>query len=159
MDLRLAPPGSAVARRTWQVLILTIVLGERLMGQTTDLHAAQRALDRGDYKRAEEVYRTFMSSGPASAELLNNLGIALHLQGKSSEAIAVLRRALRLKEMPGTLALLGLSYCRLRQFDDAVPFWSAPSAISPIRMSYPCLDLVIWMPASRWMPSLSTRNW
>ena len=121
MDLRLAPPGSAVARRTWQVLILTIVLGERLMGQTTDLHAAQRALDRGDYKRAEEVYRTFMSSGPASAELLNNLGIALHLQGKSSEAIAVLRRALRLKEMPGTLALLGLSYCRLRQFDDAVP--------------------------------------
>src|SRR5437867_784817 len=121
MDLRLAPPGSAVARRTWQVLILMIVLGERLMGQTTDLHAAQRALDRGDYKRAEEVYRTFMSSGPASAELLNNLGIALHLQGKSSEAIAVLRRALRLKEMPGTLTLLGLSYCRLRQFDDAVP--------------------------------------
>src|SRR5437870_4899809 len=121
MDLRLALPGSAVARRAWQVFILTIVLATLLMGQTPDSQVAQRALDRGDYKRAEELYRALVGSGPAAPELLNNLGITLHLQGKLSEAIALFRRALRLKEMPGTLALLGLSYCKLRQFDDAAP--------------------------------------
>jgi tetratricopeptide (TPR) repeat protein len=121
MDLQLALPGSAVARRAWQVFILTFVLATPLMGQTSDPSAAQRALDRGDYRRAEELYRALLGSGLSSPELLNNLGIALHLQGKASEAIAVFQRALRLKEMPGTLALLGLSYCKLRQFDDAVP--------------------------------------
>ncbi|PYV37678.1 MAG: hypothetical protein DMG06_27435 [Acidobacteria bacterium] len=121
MDLQLALPGSPVARRAWQVFILTFVLTTRLMGQTSDPSAAQRALDRGDYRRAEELYRALLGSGPTLPELHNNLGITLHLQGKSSEAIAVFRRALRLKEMPGTFALLGLSYCKLRQFDDAVP--------------------------------------
>ncbi|PYV89802.1 MAG: hypothetical protein DMG05_12725 [Acidobacteria bacterium] len=121
MDLRLALPGSAIERRAWQVFILTFVLATHQMGQTSDPSAAQRALDLGDYKRAEELYRALLGSGLSSPELLSNLGITLHLQGKSSEAIAVFRRALRLKEMPGTLALLGLSYCKLRQFDDAAP--------------------------------------
>jgi tetratricopeptide (TPR) repeat protein len=92
-----------------------------LVGETPDPSAAQKALDRGDYKGAEKLYRALVGSGPASPELLSNLGIALHLQGKSSEAIAMFRRSLRIKEMPGTLALLGLSYCKLRQFDDAAP--------------------------------------
>lgn len=121
MDLRLAPPGSGVACQACQVLILTTVLAARLMGQTPDSQAAQRALDRGDYKKAEELYRTLLGSDPASPELLNNLGVALDVQGKSSQAIALFRRALRIKEMPGTLALLGLSYCKLRQFEDAAP--------------------------------------
>jgi tetratricopeptide (TPR) repeat protein len=121
LDLRLALPGSVVARRAWQISILTIVLATRGMGQTPDPSAAQTALDRGDYQRAEELYRALADSGVSSPEVLSNLGITLHLQGKSSEAIKVFGRALRLKELPGTLALLGLSYCRLQQFDDAIP--------------------------------------
>ena len=46
--------------------------------------------------------------------------MALHYQGKSSEAIQVFEKALRLKEMPVSLALLGLNYCKLRDNDRAV---------------------------------------
>ena len=82
---------------------------------------AKSALVAGKYQRAEELYRRLSEQNPQSAEAFNNLGFALHLQGKSSEAIVALTQALRINELPGTVALLGANYCRLREYDRARP--------------------------------------
>jgi tetratricopeptide (TPR) repeat protein len=108
----------------WGLSAIAVLLATTLWAQGVDPKEAQSALDRGEYRRAEALYRSLLEEGPPSAELLNNLGLALQLQGKSSEAIQVFRRALRLKELPSTLALLALNYCKLRQFEDAAPVLS-----------------------------------
>jgi tetratricopeptide (TPR) repeat protein len=81
--------------------------------------AASIAIQSEHYPCAEQLYRKLLERDPDSPELLNNLGIALHFQGKTDEAIKVFRQALRLKEMPGTLALLSLDYCKAQEYEKA----------------------------------------
>jgi len=47
------------------------------------------ALASGDYRRAENIYREELKRFPRSASLLTNLGIAVQMQGRSSEAISL----------------------------------------------------------------------
>jgi tetratricopeptide (TPR) repeat protein len=91
------------------------------VGGESPAQAAQRALEEKDYPRAEQFYRELVRSNPSCAECLTNLAIALHFQGKSTEAIQALESALRIKELPGTLALLGANYCRIHEYDRARP--------------------------------------
>src|SRR5713226_979229 len=118
MKMRSVTPGLRLFRQTWWTFVLAGLLGGGLLAQS-EAQLARQALERGDYKSAEAMYRSLAQSAPASPELLNNLGVALHYQGKSSEAIRVFQDALRLKEMPASLALLGLDYCKLRDYDRA----------------------------------------
>ena len=116
--MRAVAPALQLFRQTSRIFVLGGLLGVGLLAQS-EAQLARQALDRGDYKSAESLYRSLAQSTPASPELLNNLGVALHYQGKSSEAIQVFEKALRLKEMPASLALLGLNYCKLRDYDRA----------------------------------------
>jgi tetratricopeptide (TPR) repeat protein len=53
--------------------------------------------------------------------LLTDLGIALQLQGRSTEAIHAFEQALKLKSLPRTYALLAEEKCKIRDIDGARP--------------------------------------
>ena len=86
-----------------------------------DFELARRALQEGDYGAAEDSLRHLADDNPESAEVWHNFGIALHLQGKSRQAIEAFSKALEIADSPGTRALLGLNHCRLREYDEAGP--------------------------------------
>jgi tetratricopeptide (TPR) repeat protein len=79
------------------------------------------ALQQGDYLSAEMQYRQALRQNPGSPELLTDLGIALQLQGLSTEAIHTFEQALKLKNLPRTYALLAEEKCKLRDLDGARP--------------------------------------
>lgn len=108
-------PSGPLFRRLWQVLLFTVACS----GLAADPEAARRALERGDFRAAEVIYRELLDAGEPSAELWSNLGLALHSQGRSSEAIGAFRRSLKIRETPAALTLVGLDYCRLGQFEQA----------------------------------------
>src|SRR2546423_1192828 len=116
--MRSVKPALRLLRQSSLTFVVGGLLGGCLLAQS-EAQLARQALERGEYNRAEALYRSLVHSSPSSPELLNNLGVALHYQGKSSEAIQVFEKTLRLKEMPASLALLGLNYCKLRDKDRA----------------------------------------
>ena len=79
------------------------------------------ALQHGDYLSAETLYRQALRETPGSPELLTDLGIALQLQGRSSDAVHVFEQALKLKNLPRTYALLAEEKCKIRDWDGARP--------------------------------------
>jgi tetratricopeptide (TPR) repeat protein len=58
--------------------------------------AGGQALERGDYPRAEELYRQYLKQHPNSAEGLSNLAAVLARREKFDEAIATYEKALRI---------------------------------------------------------------
>lgn len=99
------------------VLCTGAVCGYSQAAQNDD----SNALARGDYKGAEAYYRKMLAQSPQSPEILSNLGVALAMQGKSSQAINAFERALRQKRMPRTYALLAEEKCKTRDMDGARP--------------------------------------
>ena len=85
---------------------------------------ARSAMLHGDYATAEKLYRGAIEKNQASAKLLTNLGIALQMQGRASEAIQVFERALKDKYLPQTYALLAEQRCISRDLDGARPMLS-----------------------------------
>jgi tetratricopeptide (TPR) repeat protein len=85
---------------------------------------ARTAMLHGDYATAEELYRCAIEKNQASAKLLTNLGIALQMQGRASEAIQVFERALKEKYLPQTYALLAGQRCISRDLEGARPMLS-----------------------------------
>ena len=79
------------------------------------------ALQHGDYLSAETLYRQALRQNPGSPELLTDLGIALQLQGLSTDAIHAFEQALKLKNLPRTYALLAEEKCKIRDLDGARP--------------------------------------
>jgi tetratricopeptide (TPR) repeat protein len=79
------------------------------------------ALQHGDYLSAEMLYRQALRQNPDSPELLSDLGIALQLQGRSTDAIHAFEQALKLKRLPRTYALLAEEKCKIRDLDGARP--------------------------------------
>jgi tetratricopeptide (TPR) repeat protein len=79
------------------------------------------ALQHGDYLSAEKLYRQALRQNPGSPELLTDLGIALQLQGLSTDATRAFEQALKLKNLPRTYALLAEEKCKIRDLDGARP--------------------------------------
>jgi len=82
---------------------------------------AKAALDRGDYRTAETLYRKALILAPRSPQILTNLGIALQMQGRSTAAISLFEQALQQKHLPRTYALLAEERCKSRDLDGARP--------------------------------------
>ena len=97
-----------------------------------DLAAAKADLAKKDYSAAESVYREALRQDPNSPELLTDLGIALQLEGKSSEAIHIFQQALRQKYLPLTYALLAEERCKTRDLDGARPMLDRIISEDPI---------------------------
>src|SRR5437879_188324 len=87
-------PALRLLRQSSWTFVLGGLIGGSLLAQS-EAQLARQALEQGEYKRAEALYRSLLHSSPSSPELLNNLGVALHYQGKSSEAIQALEKAPR----------------------------------------------------------------
>ena len=87
----------------------------------SEMDAGSNALKEGDYKAAETFYRGLLAQSPNSPETLSNLGVALQMQGKSSEAIYSFEQALKKKQIPRTYALLAEENCKTRNLDRATP--------------------------------------
>jgi tetratricopeptide (TPR) repeat protein len=93
------------------------------------------ALERGDYSAAEGAYRNAMRESPRSPELLTDLGIALELQGRSTDAIAAFEQALKLKSLPHTFALLAEEKCKTRDLDGARPMVAKILSTDPLELN------------------------
>lgn len=87
--------------------------------EPADLGSA--ALQHGDYLSAEMLYRQALRQNSGSPELLTDLGVALQLQGRSTDAIHAFEQALKLKNLPRTYALLAEEKCKTRDLDGARP--------------------------------------
>jgi tetratricopeptide (TPR) repeat protein len=96
---------------------------ERPAGLATE-DAARSAMLHGDYASAEKLYRGAIEKNSASATLLTDLGVALQMQGRTSEAIQVFERALKNKYLPLTYALLAEQRCISRDLEGARPMLS-----------------------------------
>jgi tetratricopeptide (TPR) repeat protein len=83
--------------------------------------AGQAALARGDYRAAEAFYRRVVLEHPNSPEALTALGVSVKMQGRSGEAIHLFQRALELKRLPRTYALLAEEKCETRDLEGARP--------------------------------------
>jgi len=83
--------------------------------------AAKAALERKDYASAEALYKEALLHQPQSPELLTNLGVAMQMQGRSTDAIRVFEQALKLKHLDRTYALLAEERCKSRDLDGARP--------------------------------------
>ena len=97
------------------VFLITVTCGRSQLSQDTGLID----LKAGDYKGAEAYYRKALTYSTKSPEILSNLGIALEMQGKSTEAIQVFEIALKIKQLPHTYALLAEEKCKTRDLDAA----------------------------------------
>ncbi len=74
-----------------------------------------------DPRHAEAYYRRMLAQSPNSPELLSNLGIALEMEGRSTEAIYEFELALKQRYMPRTYALLAEEKCKVRDLNSAKP--------------------------------------
>ena len=118
------------------MLYLALLLGSiaySAYGQSTaGKDPGRTALERGEYTVAEAAYRNALRENPQSPELLTDLGISLQLQGRSTDAIHAFERALKLKRMPGTYALLAEEKCKTRDLDGARPMLATILAMDPL---------------------------
>ena len=69
----------------------------------------------------EAFYKKALHERPSQPELLSNLGVALQMQGRSTDAMHAFEQALKLKKLPRTYALLAQERCKTRDLDGARP--------------------------------------
>lgn len=104
-----------------QALVLSACSAQELRAGSATEEEARSAMLHRDYARAEKLYRGAIEKNPNSATLLTDLGVALQMQGRASEAIQVFERALKEKYLPQTYALLAEQRCISRDLDGARP--------------------------------------
>jgi tetratricopeptide (TPR) repeat protein len=82
---------------------------------------AQQALAAEDFSAAEKHLKLILELRPDVPEVYSNLGVALFMQRRYPESIAVLKKALQLSpHLNSTKALLGMSYFSLNQFQNSI---------------------------------------
>ncbi len=78
--------------------------------------SAARAMASGEFGHAADLYRGLIRELPSNAGLLLNLGMALHYEGKYSEAVQQFKAALHLKpDLAPANFFLGVSYAKLHE--------------------------------------------
>ncbi len=112
-------PWPAVRPLIWLCAITLACIMPQALADGSD--EAKSALDRGDYKLAENLYRSALRTSPNSPQLLANLGLTLQMEGRDGEAEHTLKQALSMKYLPLAYALLAVERCRTRDLDGARP--------------------------------------
>ena len=128
------------------ILALSAAISPEMRGQTVpsgtatssavNAHfaAAQQAQSRQDYATAEREYQAVIAAAPAFAEVHMNLGLIYQLQNRVPEAMAELRRALKIKPtLAGANFFLGVDYCKMGEGARAIPYLKAAARAEPNR--------------------------
>src|SRR6266550_3095640 len=112
------------------------VAGQKLPSEATRLMAeAQAAEAREDWKEAEESYLGVIRLAPDWAEVLVNLAVVYNREGKTAEAIDVLKGAAQLKPNLVEAHLnLGVTYFKTARYGDAVTSLRRAVAIAPVHV-------------------------
>ncbi len=92
------------------------------------LDDAIQTLHRGDYAKAESDLLALSASHPNSAEILDDLGIAYQLQGKTDDAVRIFQKVLKIKRLPDAVAMLASDFCRNHDFQRAIPLLNEAKA-------------------------------
>src|SRR5437879_12201114 len=101
--------------------------------------AAQQAQSRQDYATAEREYQAVIAAAPAFAEVHMNLGLIYQLQNRVPEAMAELRRALKIKPtLAGANFVLGVDYCKMGEGARAIPCVKAAARAERNRTDIRC---------------------
>jgi tetratricopeptide (TPR) repeat protein len=81
---------------------------------------AQKARARGDLTEAEHKYLEVIQAAPQMANAYHNLGIVYFMERKYPDAVATLKKALKLSpNLSGAQVMLGLAYYELYDLDKA----------------------------------------
>jgi tetratricopeptide (TPR) repeat protein len=137
-------PNKSIRRPILYLALLIVSIACPCHGQSTAATDPGRvALERGDYSAAEAAYRNALRENSRSPELLTDLGIALQLEGRSTDAIGAFEQALKLKSLPRTYALLAEEKCKTRDLDGARPMAASilatkPSDLRNLALVAPC---------------------
>jgi Flp pilus assembly protein TadD len=95
-------------------------------------HLALRAMDRGEYERAEALLREALSRDPSNAEFAGLLAEALMNQGRLEESIEVLERlAAANTASPENLLFLGQMYLQTKENEKAKARFERALALEP----------------------------
>ena len=93
---------------------------EPAAASSNELSAARTALDKEDYKTAEDLLRVAVNADPGSADAWNLLGYATRKQGMMDEAEGHYGKALAIDdEHTGALEYLGMLYVQTGRIEDA----------------------------------------
>jgi tetratricopeptide (TPR) repeat protein len=89
---------------------------------------AVQALHQGNFVRAEAELLALSATNPNSPEILDDLGIAYQLQGKTDDAVRIFERVLKIKRLPDAEAMLASDFCRDHDFTRAIPLLNEAKA-------------------------------
>lgn len=93
---------------------------------------ARKQFERGDYKKAEQLYDKILASEPKNLYALSNKGVVLFRSGKMKQAEITFKKATTAKpEDSFSFSMLGIVYYQLGKFDDAIDVLTKAITIDP----------------------------
>lgn len=122
------------------VVVAGIVAAHRWLGRGTVVAGLVLAAGFGaltfvrnqDYRTAISIWEDNVKKMPGNARAHSNLGLALGAEGRTDEAIAELREAIRLQaDIPFAHYNLGLALSRLNRDTEAVPLFEEELRLQP----------------------------
>lgn len=81
------------------------------------LDKARNAMNAKQYSLAEQLCRKALVQNPQSAAVLTTLGLSLHMQGRSADAIYYYSMSLKREYVPRAYALLAAEKCKVGDLD------------------------------------------
>ena len=108
-------------RRPWPILLFALVAASLQAQKPSMLDAARHAIDARQYTVAEQLCRRALAQGPPSVGVLTTLGLSLHMQGRSADAIYYYSMALKQGYVPEIYALLAEEKCKMGDRDGVRP--------------------------------------
>jgi len=105
----------------WSAVVLALIASSVVAQQPSLLSKAQEAMNARQYTVAEQLCRKALAQGPASAEALTILGLSLHMQGRSADAIYYYSMALKKGFTPRIYALLAAEKCKVGDLEAVRP--------------------------------------
>ena len=129
-------PVSVTSLSRWVVFVLVLTVlspvPTRAQGVDESLEAGFAALEKGDADRAATAFRRVLAAESQNPEALYGAGTAAHLQGRDTDAVSFLKRALQVEPrlLPAS-ALLGDIAYHQGDLAFAIKTYESALALSP----------------------------
>ena len=108
-------------RGIWPALAFALIACSTQAQPPSLLDKARDAMNAKQFTVAEQICRKALVQNPKSVALLNTLGLSLHMQGRSADAIYYYSISLKQGYVPRTYALLAAEKCRVGDLEAVRP--------------------------------------